>query len=191
MLKELLSKFSGNNNNITAMLNMAGTLQSLDPPETLFGFTYHGHCVPPFKPEHTLILGYGKGAIAELMRKVWGNDCKITGVDIRPFDYKYNEYKIETCDAHNFVKACSDINIKKRFDYIVLDVFDTYRNVMPDFLFEAAFVMRLREICTRLLCVNVFLNDVKKMRAYYDYGFKFERNSNVYGNSVIYWSVKK
>ena len=54
---------------------------SLKPPETAFGFTCFAHMIPPFKPEHTLLLGYGGGTVSELMRKIWGA-CKITGVDL-------------------------------------------------------------------------------------------------------------
>ena len=192
MLTQLLDEFSSNNgSNISLILSKAGTLQSLDPPETLFGFSCHGHCIPPFKPEHTLILGYGSGQIAELIRKIWGSVCKITGVDIAKMDYKYNEYQIKIMDAYNFVKECADSIFKTRFDYIVLDIFDTEKNAAPDFIFEPSFVIRLREICKKLLCTNVFTSDVKNMWAYYDYGLKFVRHDNVYGNSVIFWSIEK
>ena len=188
MLKTLLEKFT--TDKVTLTLNKAGTLQSLNPPETRFGFTYHSHCVPPFRPEHTLILGYGKGNIAELMRRVWGQ-VKVTGVDNLEQAREYNEYSIVTKDAYNFVRECADSKVKTRFDYIVLDLFDLESNEHPDFMFDASFAMRIREICVKMLCINVFTKDVPRLRAYYDYGFKFIRNDNVYGNSVIFWEIKK
>ena len=72
-----------------------GALMSIDPPESGFGYFVWSHLIPPFKPEHTLILGYGGGTCAELMRKIWGDQLKITGVDLEPHDYKYKEYRIK------------------------------------------------------------------------------------------------
>ena len=60
-------------------LNGHRAIDAVNPPETEFGFLYFSHMVPPFMPEHTLMLGYGHGVVADLMRKVWGLGCKIYG----------------------------------------------------------------------------------------------------------------
>ena len=47
-------------------------IQSMIPAETLFGFTYWSHMIPPYKPKNILILGYGKGQVVDLIEKIWG-----------------------------------------------------------------------------------------------------------------------
>lgn len=164
-----------------------GTLYGMEPAEAMFGFTYHGNMIPPFKPEHTLMLGYGYGTIAELMRKVWGSGIKITGVDIARTDCSYTEYSLKICDALGFVKSCADGMIKKRFDYVAIDLFADGKT--PSFVFWPEFASRVKEITKKMMAINVLSNDVKLMRPYYDFGFKFERHVIVGGNTVTFWSV--
>src|SRR3990167_3921622 len=89
------------------ILRQNDTIVSFFHADFLWGYTYHSHCIPPFKPDNVLILGYGKGQIADLIRKIYGSDIKITGVDLVAQDYKYIEYKIKICDAYEFVKNCT------------------------------------------------------------------------------------
>lgn len=179
----------------TKYLYNGNALQSISPAESLFGYTYFAHMVPPFKPDSALILGYGGGTVAELMRKVWGA-CKITGVDIVAPDNKYTEYKIKVMDAKEFVwENTKDTffskNIplfpKEKYDYICVDLWNG--GDVPDIVFDVEFVVRLREMARKLVSVNVKGLDVPKLKPYYDYGFSFDRVVPVYGNSVTWWSV--
>ena len=108
-------------------------LYSMNPPETMFGYTYHSHLICPFKPETVLILGYGQGTVAQLIRKIWGDDVKITGVDIDFKDCKVIEYKKITSDAYEFLKKESHGIFYKRFDYVVVDVWDGQK--VPEWIF--------------------------------------------------------
>ncbi len=169
-------------------IHKSGALYGVEPAETQFGYLYFSHLVPPIKPEHTLILGYGWGVAAELMRKSWG-PCKITGVDLQGYQKvdAYMEYKMEVMDAKEYVKKCTDSIIKTRFDYIAIDIWDGLK--VPDFVFDAEFAVRLREMATRYVCMNITEADVKRTRGFYDYGFKFSRVVPVEGNRILWWSV--
>ena len=169
------------------------TVQSVRPAESLFGYTVWAHMIPPFKPDHTLILGYGGGTTAELMRKIWGA-CKITGVDIEAHE-SYNEYRINIMDAKHFLweetrdSFFKNIKLvqKNRYDYVCIDLWDGDKTC--DFIYETEFVVRLREIATKLVCLNILAADVTKMRAYNNYGFQFDRFVPIEKNSVQWWSV--
>lgn len=166
-----------------------GALHSIEPPETLFGATYFAHMIPPFKPSHTLMLGYGWGTVAELMRKIYGNDLKITAVDIIGYQKvdAYIEYKMEVADAKDYVWDSTDSVIKRMFDYVAIDLWDGKE--VPNFIFHTEFVVRLREMAKRMICLNIPAVDVKKLKSYLDYGFKFERFVPIEGNSVQWWSI--
>ena len=163
-------------------------IASFFPSDFLWGYSPHSYCIPPFKPESTLILGYGKGQIADLIRKIYGNDIKITGVDLVPQDYKYVEYKMVICDANVFVKSCASSIIKRRYDYVVLDLFNE-TNESPDFIFHNEFITSLRQIVKKLICVNTQAKDFERMRTFGDYGFKFHKFAPIFGNVVSMWGV--
>lgn len=160
------------------------SIASIKPAETLFGYSYHSHCVPPYKPSEILILGYGGGQIAELIRKVWGN-VKITSVDSQKLNFPYLEHKMYTTDAYDFVKDCTNSIIKKRYDYIVVDLFDG--DEVPEFVFEPEFATRLAEMTKTLLCLNTRSDDFNKLKPYSDYGFQFHRHVQIFSNTVSYW----
>lgn len=170
------------------------TVQSVSPAESMFGYTVWSHMIPPFKPEHTLILGYGGGTVAELMRKIWGQS-KITGVDIEARKDRYNEYKMKIMDAKEFLwdatkdKFYNGIPLfsQTKYDYVCIDLWDGDK--VCDFIFDTEFVVRLKEIATDLVCLNVLNTDIPKLKSYYDYGFMFNRVVPIERNSVQWWSV--
>ena len=168
-----------------------GALYSMNPPETMFGFTYHAQMIPPMKPEHTLILGYGGGTVAALMRKIWG-DCKITGVDQEKYDSKFIEYKMKIMDAKKFLwdattPAFKDyVFAKEKYDYICVDLWNGKQ--VPEFIFYAEFAVRLMEISKGMVALNIHADDFKKLRAFKDYGFEFERHVQIENQLVVWWS---
>ena len=158
-------------------------------PETLFGFTYWSHMIPPMKPDHTCILGYGKGRAAELMRKIWGQ-MKITGVDIQDREYDYIEYKMKVMDALEFMKDCTTGLFKTKFDYICVDLWNG--SEIPKFMFEPEFSVRLSEMSAGFVCMNIKRDQMRRIMDFMeDYGgFFLERGDLVGQNAVLWWSAK-
>ena len=61
-----------------------GVVQSIDPPESHFGFTYWALMIPPFKPKKILMLGCGDHTIIKLIEKIYDfveNTCNCMGKD--------------------------------------------------------------------------------------------------------------
>lgn len=79
----------------------------------------------------TLILGLGGGSTAKLVRKFWGDDVEIVGVDIDPimvelgrryFDLDSYNVKVVIDDAGSFLAANYQIPTK-RFDLVLVDLY--------------------------------------------------------------------
>ena len=164
-----------------------GALYSVTPPESMFGYTIWAHMIPPFRPESALILGYGGGTVAELIRKIWGQ-CKITGVDMEIQKNAFLEYKLKCMDAKKFVWDCTTGIFKSKFDYVCIDLWDGHK--VPDFIFETEFVVRLREMTKKLISMNIHERNVVDTKNYYDYGFSFDRVVPIESNRVLWWSVQ-
>ena len=169
------------------------TLQSVIPAETMFGYFVFSHLVPPFRPNHTLMLGYGGGTVAALMRKIWGNDCKITGVDIESQENNFVEYRKKIMDAKKFVwdattPAFKDYLFQKdKYDYVCVDLWNG--DNVCDFVFDIEFAVRLREMATGLVCTNVQSKDVPRLKNFNDYGYMFNRSVPCEGNQIVWWSI--
>lgn len=160
-------------------------IQGFKPAEYMFGYTYHAHAVPPFKPESMLMLGYGFGTVAELSRKVWGADVKITGIDIEfPNPPPYFEYKLICKDAFQFVKDESKMIPLIRYDYIAIDIYDG--GIEKEFIFDERFVDCIEKLSTSLVSINICSYSMDRLKPYYD-KFEFDRASNVGNQLVVYW----
>lgn len=168
-------------------------MYSMKPAVSMFGYTCHAHMIPPFKPNHTLILGYGAGTVAELMRKVWGNDLNITGVDLEATNHDFVEYKIKIQDAKEWLVDATTPAFKDylfpqtKYDYIAIDLWDGDK--VCDFVFDVEFAVRLRELATGLICTNVKITDVPHLKNFHDYGYAFDRAVPIWGNQVVWWSL--
>jgi SAM-dependent methyltransferase len=176
------------------LYGQGNALYSVNPPESLFGYTVWGNLIPPFRPAHTLILGYGGGTVAALMRKIWGQ-CKVTGVDMEAQNWKYTEYKMKVMDAKDFLKDATTpafkdyLFTKDKFDYVCIDLWEGQK--VCDFVFDVEFAVRLREIATGLVSMNVLASDVPRLKNFNDYGYQFDRTVPCEKNQVVWWSVVK
>lgn len=124
-----------------------GVLQSVWPPESYFGFSVWALLIPPFKPESVLLLGYGHGTVAGLMRKVWGDGIMICGVDQNIPKAVQGPFKFFKGDAFNFVRNCQE-----KYDYVLVDLFDG--GFIPEEVWSEEFVNDLARVTKRMLCVN-------------------------------------
>lgn len=163
-------------------------IQSIKPPETLFGYTYWSYMIPPEKPRNMLILGYGEGTIDKLTRKVWGNDINVYGVDKRKSDVEplikmsdEEDYPlVEVCDdARNFLKICNIV-----FDYIVIDLYNG--DDICDFVFESSFVNKISDICSKRVSINLFNKYIGCEKVYEDF-FRKEFTKDILNNKIIFF----
>ena len=101
------------------------------------------YLVPQFPPESVLILGYGDGTVAGLIRKLYGSEVRITGVDIELPKYKdsYNEFI--PLDARKLIKIISPYQV------IVVDLFTGYD--ICEFVFEKEFADLVSSKCDYLI----------------------------------------
>jgi len=96
--------------------------------------------VPQYRPSNVLILGYGGGTVAGLVRLLYG-DVPITGVDIKlPDENRYGVTLVQA-DAKEYVKTCG------HFDSVLIDLFSTDNCAEPcDFVTSKEFVSDLKRI---------------------------------------------
>lgn len=125
-------------------------IQSVLPPESLFGFTYHALMIPPFKPSNMLMLGYGNGTVSGLTKKIWGADVKVTGVDRVSPHITIEGDRVLVMDAYKFVTEYAEKYDK--FDYIAIDLYNGDR--ICKFICQKDFLKKLKEICSLRLAVN-------------------------------------
>ena len=160
------------------------SLQSIDPPETAFGYSYWSCMIPPFKPESVLILGAGEMTIARLIKKIWGDDIKIIAVDVKEPEHSNNWLvpdKLFIEDAFSYVKNCQE-----KFDYVVVDI--SNGSEIPDWLFKEEFVKDLARITGKLLSINV-LGEAKDM-SFYDNYFDFDLEKTILDNKIYFYKAK-
>jgi hypothetical protein len=158
-------------------------LYSVNPPETLFNYTYFSHCIPPFKPENVLILGYGCGTVAKLIYKIWGTDIKVTGIDIEKYDDGLLEPPrfLVKIDALKYIQECGLGMFKKRFDYVVMDVWNGYE--VPQWIFSKS--------TAKILSVNIPRQQAELMDMYTRHGFNYDRSDIVDKNFIGFFSKVK
>ena len=160
-------------------------IQSIEPSETLFGYTYWSYMIPPEQPKDILILGYGNGTIANLIYKICVRykflGC--LGIDIREPKNKYLGHDFIQRDAKDFIKTCD-----KRFDYVVIDLYNG--NEICDFVFDEDFVKGISKVCSKRISINLFKEDFGK-EIIYDRYFKKEIEKPILNNKVIFFRNKE
>ena len=136
---------SSDGEDITFYRNGAGINYSVYPPQTFLTFEYWIYMVPQYKPKSVLMLGYGGGTVAGLIRMIWG-DVPITAVDLvpGPDPDPYNVNFIEG-DAKEFVKNCGS------FDAVLIDLFDSDKATNCEFVTDPDFIECLERIGNYLI----------------------------------------
>lgn len=160
-------------------------IQSYSPFNTGFGFTYHSHMIPPFKPEGVLMLGYGRGQIADLTRMVWGNDVKFTAVDKIEIDPARIEYNKIIDDAFEYIIEQTDGNFYGKYDYVCVDLWEG--NDICEEVFSDDFAVALKKKTRYLLCMNIPVNRFSDMENIFKVGFEFLRSCHIDGNLITWW----
>ena len=127
-----------------------GALQSINSPETDFGFTYWSYMIPYFKPKTMLVLGSGWRTIEKLTKKIWGSDIEIFNVDNEDYG------QLAVMDAFKAIDIC-----EITFDFVVVDLFNGPE--VPEQLWNKEVWAKLRKMTTRALAINIWSKDMEKL----------------------------
>lgn len=129
-----------------------GTPYSVYPPTTYLTFYYWIYMVPQYKPKNVLMLGFAQGAVAGLIRLIWGDDVPITAVDINECENRYKNVEFIKGDAQEFVKDC------KEYDAVLVDLFTTYDSEPCEFVGSEEFVSNLGRISNYLIVNSLHID---------------------------------
>lgn len=123
-------------------------------PSTLYlTFDYPIYLVPQYKPQNVLMLGYGLGTAAGLIRLLYG-DVPITGVDINDCENLYDVNFIKA-DAKEYIKTCGN------FDTVIIDLFSSEDANNPcDFVSSKEFVEDLKRIANYITINTLHIKDM-------------------------------
>ena len=159
-------------------LKIGGGVQSVWPCE--YGFSgYWSLMVPPFKPQDVLILGYGWGTVAALIRKNWGPLVEIIGVDTTQDRPKFEPDLMINQDAREYVEQTGG-----SVDVVIIDLFVGMKN--PDFLNTEEFVKGVRELTKHLLIINSWLNVDEIAKTPWPQHFQLDLIKTSGGNNIYF-----
>lgn len=113
------------------------------------------YLVPQYRPESVLMLGYGGGTAAGLMRLFYG-DMPITAVDMLDCS-AFDTYNVELikADALEWV-----MRTDRRFDAVVVDLFREGSYYPEPFVYSPTFAQRLSDIGNYLILHSVQGDDL-------------------------------
>jgi hypothetical protein len=123
-----------------------GNIKSNTDPVKYLTYEYWIYMVPQFKPKSVLMLGVADATTAGLIRKIYGDDVEITGVDIVPCEARYG-IKFVKADAKEFVKTCG------HYDCVLVDLFPDESLKVCDFVTTSEFAHDLAKI-TDYIIIN-------------------------------------
>jgi len=150
-----------------------GAIYSVDPPTAHFNLSEWSMEVPPFKPEHLLILGCAGNTVAKLVKIIHG-DVPMVGVDVQESE-PVEGLKFYLSDAEQFLKTCTD-----QFDCVIVDIFEGA--TIPRIARTQEFAELLAKVCTRLLIFHTSGEDI--LPVYEKYFFllhdKAYKGTNIY-----------
>ena len=157
-----------------------GSVISVYPPMDYLTNGPWIYMVPQFKPESVLMLGYGGGTVAGLIRLLYG-DIPITGVDIKPCENLYGVSLIQA-NAKDYIKSCP------HFDVCIVDLFSNDSNP-SDFIFSEEFVSALSKICNYII-INI--TSEMDMSIYKNRFHRYGSNTpNRLSNRIYYFGTKE
>ena len=160
-----------------------GVLQSVLPATTGFGFLYFSDMIPPFKPKNVLILGYGLGTTAQLIKKIWG-EVDIMGVDSEMYP---NRFKLDFFAQADIKTFLPEIDPLVGYDYIIIDIFNGAQ--IPEFVMSKEFVEGIINLNPKLIAINTFHEPASEIMHEWDEAFYTSFwKTNSMGNTIHFYS---
>ena len=128
------------------------------------------------KYQTALILGVAGGSVIKLLQNEFGFTGKITGIEldkeiIEIANKYFNLHKIKNFELINEDASIYVRNIKRQFDFIVVDIFQD--NIMPDFLFTEQFVSDLKRIVANK--GTILFNSIATLSNEFERNLAFEK----------------
>lgn len=128
------------------------------------------------KYQTALILGVAGGSVIKLLQNEFEFLGKITGIEldkeiIEIANKYFNLHKIKNFELINEDASIYVRNIKRQFDFIVVDIFQD--NIMPDFLFTEQFVSDLKRIVANK--GTILFNSIATLSNEFERNLAFEK----------------
>jgi hypothetical protein len=120
-----------------------GFINSVYPPTEYLTFGPWIYMVPQYKCDDVLMLGYAGGTVAGLIRLFYGA-IPITAVDMDKCENYYGVQFIQE-DACAYVKKC------RRFDCVIVDLFESGELNPCEFIFTKEFATNLYSIARYII----------------------------------------
>lgn len=137
-----------------------GQIHSLADPTMYLTFGSWIYLVPQYKPKNVLMLGYGGGTAAKLIRMFYG-DVPITAVDFSDVsEFLIDGVEWVEADAKEYVKTAP------KFDCVVVDLFDTDDFTPQEFVYSQEFAGALGKIADYIILHSVVGKDVSAYNHY-------------------------
>jgi len=138
---------------VTNILGGQGVVDSVEPCTEYLTFGPWLYLVPQFKPRSVLMLGYAGGTVAGLIRKLYGDDFPITGVDVNEPGHDPAGFGVEfvQADAGEFVKDM------ERREVIIVDLWDENPSGL---VFTPGFVADVSSRCDYLIVHAIETSDM-------------------------------
>lgn len=138
-----------------------GQIHSIADPTLYLTFGSWIYLVPQYKPKNVLMLGYGGGTAAKLIRMFHGA-VPITAVDFSDV----SEFLI---DGVEWVKEDAKKYVKNapKFDCVIVDLYDTDDWVPQKFVYTKSFANSLGKIADYIILHSVVGDDISAYDKYY------------------------
>lgn len=131
-----------------------GQLHSIADPSLYLTFGIWIYLVPQYKPKSVLMLGYGGGTAAKLIRMFYG-DVPITAVDFSDVsEFLIDGVEWINADAKEWV-----YKTEQKYDAVIVDLYDTDDFHPPEFVLSKEFAKRLGEISNYIILHTVVGDD--------------------------------
>lgn len=134
-----------------------GGRSSVYPPAEGLTFFPYIYMVPQYHPDDVLMLGYGGGTTAGLIRTFYGQSVPITAVDLKRPEIDYYNVQFVQADANEYIRSA------RKFDVIIVDVYPDGENQPCEFVMEPTFVV---EVFSRARYVIVHAKEHTNMAAW-------------------------
>jgi predicted membrane-bound spermidine synthase len=144
------------NANYPNIVDQKGELHSIYPCTGYLTFGVWLYLVPQFKPKSVLMLGYGGGTAAGLIRMFYG-DVPITAVDMADCsEFNFYDVNLIQNNAKNFVKTCG------QYDVVIIDLYGVNEAHSQSWVFESDFVQDLKQVANYIILHAIKGDDVSE-----------------------------